>query len=180
LAAASAADVDAALTACHERVDTLVQEVRRTAAQLFDLPLARSTESEPFGLAEDPYWLTEGASPSLIPDPSHLVDRLLPLRLRRARVRGRMIREMNEVVVRNCENLRWAIWRGLDETFRKATAQFEKRLDEVINATRIVIADALARRRNRETDTKAEIDRIVAAISLLAALRGKLEKKDAS
>ena len=178
LAAASAADVDAALTACRERVDTLVQEVRRTAAQLFDMPLARGTESEPFALAEDPYWLTEGASPSLIPDPSRLVDRLLPLRLRRARVRGRMIREMNEVVVRNCENLRWAIWRGLDETFRKATARFDARLDAAISITSGLLNAAVARRRDQSSTVEPEIMRLICAGELLARLEKELDESE--
>ena len=85
----------------------------------------------------------------LIPDPSGLIDHVLPAALRRPRIRARMVKLAEELIVRNAENLRWAILRGLDETFRKATAQFEDRLDETIEATRGVIQDALARRQDQ-------------------------------
>ena len=86
-----------------------------------------------------------------------------------------MIRQANELIVRNAENLRWAILRGLDETFRKATAQFEERLDETIRATRDVIRDALARRRDQSFAVQPEIDRLVEASASLASLREELQ-----
>ena len=148
LVSAFAADAGAALLGCQGRVNALVDRVRRTAAEIFDVPLGLDTEHEAFELGEDPYWVTESTSATLIPDPSRVIDRLLPAKLRRSRLRARMIRQADELIVRNAENLRWAILRGLDETFRKATAQFEERLDETIRATRDVIRDALTRRRD--------------------------------
>ena len=127
-----AADAGAALRGYQDRIDALVDRVRQTAAEIFDVPLGPDTEHEAFELGEDPYWVTESTSATLIPDPSRLIDRLLPAKLRGLRVRAHMIRQADELIVRNAENLRWAVLRGLDETFRKATAQFEKRLDETI------------------------------------------------
>jgi hypothetical protein len=72
--------------------------------------------------------------------------------------------------VRNAENLRWAILRGLDETFRRATARFEERLDETITATRDVIGDAVARRCDRSFAVALELDRLTNAAASLAAL----------
>ncbi len=174
LVSAFAADAGAALHGCEGRVNTLIDRVRRTAAEIFDVPLAPDTEHEAFELGEDPYWVTESTSAKLIPDPSRLIDRLLPARLRRPRLRARMIRQADELIVRNAENLRWAILRGLDETFRKATAQFEERLDETIRATRDVIEDALVRRRDRSFAVQPELDRLAEAAVSLASLRGQL------
>ena len=128
-----------ALRNCKDRVDALVDRVRRTAAEIFNIPLGPETEHEVFELGEDPYWVTDSTRVSLIPDPSGLIDHVLPAALRRPRIRARMVKLADELIVRNAENLRWAILRGLDETFRKATAQFEDRLDETIEATRGVI-----------------------------------------
>ena len=85
-----------------------------------------------------------------------------------------MVRQAEELVIRNAENLRWAIWRGLDDTFRKATAQFEERLDETIATTRDVIKDALARRQDRSFAVQPELDRLAAAATSLASLREEL------
>jgi hypothetical protein len=149
--------------------------VRRTAAEIFDVPLGSDAKHEAFELGEDPYWVTESTRATLIPDPSRLMDRVLPASLHRPRLRARMIRQADELIVRNAENLRWAILRGLDETFRKATTQFEERLDETIRATRDVIRDALARRRDQSFAIQPEIGRLVEASASLASLREELQ-----
>jgi GTP-binding protein EngB required for normal cell division len=175
LVSAFAADAGAALRTCQDRVNALVDCVRQTAAEIFDVPVRPDTEHETFELGEDPYWVTEEPNPSLIPDTSRFIDRLLPASLRRPRLHARMMRQAEELVIRNGENLRWAILRGLDETFRKAVAQFEERLDEAIAATRNVIRDALARRRDEAFSVQPEIDRLVAASKLLAVLHEELK-----
>jgi len=172
---AFAADAGAALLGCQGRVNALVDRVRQTAAEIFDVPWGPDTEHEAFELGEDPYWVTESTSATLIPDPSRLIDRLLPARLRRPRLRARMIHQADELVVRNAENLRWAILRGLDETFRKATAQFEERLDVMIAATRDVIGDAFALRQDQSFAVQPELDRLADAAASLVSLREELQ-----
>jgi GTP-binding protein EngB required for normal cell division len=172
---AFAADAGAALRGCQNRVNALVDRVRRTAAEIFDVPLGPDTEHEAFELGEDPYWVTDSTRATLIPDPSRLMDRLLPATLRRQRMRARMVRQADELIIRNAENLRWAILRGLDETFRKATAQFEQRLDETIGATRGVIRDALARRQDQSFAVQPELDRLAATTASLASLGVELQ-----
>lgn len=172
---AFATDADTALLACQSRIEVLAEDVRRTAAKIFDVALGSTWEQESFELGEDPYWVTEGKYPTLIPDPSRLVDRLLPARLRRARLRARMIWQAGELIVRNAENLRWAILRGLDETFRRTTARLEERLDDTIRSTRGVIRDALDRRKNQSFAVRPELDRLASVTESLAALREELQ-----
>lgn len=175
LVSAFAADTSAALGDCQNRVNALVDSVRKTAARIFNVPLRPDIEHEVFELGEDPYWITESIRATLIPDPSRLIDRLLPAALRRPRLRARMIQQAQDLIVRNGENLRWAILRGLDETFRRAAAQFEERLDETISVTRNVIRDALARRRDRSFAVRPELDRVAAAKASLDSLHAELQ-----
>jgi GTP-binding protein EngB required for normal cell division len=175
LTSAFAADAGAALRSCQDRVNALVDRIRETAAQLFNVPLGPDIKHERFELGEDPYWVTESIGATLIPDPSRLIDRLLPRRLRRSRLRARMIQQAEDLTVRNGENLRWAIVRGLDETFRRAAAQFDERLDETIAVTRNIITDALARRRDQSFAVKPELDHLAAAEASLASLQEELQ-----
>lgn len=172
---AFAAEAGAALDGCQERVKVLVDRVLQTAAEIFDVPLGPGTEYEAFELGEDPYWVTESVRTTLIPDASRLLDPLLPAGLRRRRLRARMNHQVEELVIRNGENLRWAILRGLDETFRKATAQFEEQLDQAIAATRDVIKDALTRRQDKSFAAQPELDRLAAVAGILAGLREELQ-----
>jgi hypothetical protein len=170
LSAAFAAVTLAALSAHQERIDALIDQVRRAAAEAFDVSFVRGIEREPFRLGDDPYWVTDRPGISIVPDVGRLVDRVLPLQLRRTRLRTRMAREADHLVVRNAENLRWAILRGLDDAFRGASLRLEQRLEQAIAATRAVIGDALARRRDRSFAVQPEIDNLASAHSTLAPL----------
>jgi hypothetical protein len=83
---------------------------------------------------------------------------------------ARLVQLAEELIVRNAESLRWAIVRGLDETFRKATVRFEERLDDTIDATRGVIRDALARRQDQSFAVQPELDRLAVATASLTSL----------
>ena len=76
--------------------------------------------------------------------------------------------------MRNAENLSWAIVRGLDDLFRKATAQFEERLEEAMRTTCNVIAEALAQRQVQFFAVQPELDRIAIATGSLAKSCEKL------
>jgi hypothetical protein len=175
LVSAFSADASTALSICQRRIDELVDTVRRTAAEMFNVSFGSDVEQEPFQLGQEPYWVTESAASTLIPDPGRLMDRLLPSALRRARLRARIIRQTGELILRNAENLRWAILRGLDETFRNAAPRFEQQLDDAIRATRGVIDEALARRRDRLFAVEPEVDRLKHTAAALTAIRKELD-----
>jgi hypothetical protein len=178
LSSAVGADTVAALSAHQDRIDALIEQVRHTAAQVFDVALPRGSGREPFQLGQDPYWVTDRLGASLIPDVGRLLDRLLPLRLRHRRMRARLAGQADELVVRNAENLRWAIVRGLDETYRSAAARLDERLEQAISATRGIIKDALARRQDHSFAVRPEIERLASARSALAALlRGLTDRR---
>ena len=85
-----------------------------------------------------------------------------------------MTQMAGDLVVRNGENLRWAIVRGLDDLFRKATTEFEERLEEAMRTTRNVIAEALAQRQVQFFAVQPQLDRIAVATGSLAKSCEKL------
>lgn len=157
-----------------DRLGELVDSVRRSASEIFDVPLSSRREATSFELGEDPYWVTERINTTLIPDPGRLIDRLVPLRARRARLHGRIARQTNELIVRNAENLRWALLRGIEETVMRAADQFEIRLDEAISGTRGIIDAALARRKSHSTENESELATLGRLIDDLTAVRGSI------
>jgi hypothetical protein len=115
-----AVTVDSVLSIQQRRIDGLIDAVRQTATEIFDVPFRQRFESDSFEFGEEPYWVTGHIETGLIPDAGRLIDRLLTKGLRTRRLRLRLIARANELIVRNAENLRWAILRGIDETFGRA------------------------------------------------------------
>jgi len=177
LATAFAGAVDSVLSMHQRQIDGLVDSVRQIAAEIFDVPFRQRFESDSFELGEEPYWVTGSIETGLMPDPSRLVDRFLTKGLRARCRRARLVGQANELIIRNAENLRWAILRGIDETFRRAGQTFEERLDDAIAATRGVIHQALARRRDQLVAVDYDLNRLNCAKHKLAKLQGELAEE---
>jgi GTP-binding protein EngB required for normal cell division len=167
-------DVNAAFAKHQRRFEDLINGVRRAAADIFEIQFYQRAEDSAFELTNDPYWVTQHTHESLIPDPSGLVDRLLPQSVRRARLRDRVVRRTNELVLRNTSNLHWALLQSINDTFRKAGSQFEERLNAAIQATRVVIEATLERRRARSFEVEPEIVRVGEHIAALAICREEI------
>jgi hypothetical protein len=159
------------LSAYQTRSDDLIVAIRRAAAELFDILFRDDIDRDSFALGEDPYWVTEDIAATLIPDPNRLLDRMLPITLRRGRLRARLICNIEQLIVRNAENLRWALFRGFDETFRNAIGHIEERLDDAVSATQSVIERALADRRDRSFASEPEFSHLSGALGSLAEMR---------
>jgi hypothetical protein len=173
-AGAVSADTMAVVTAHQQRIDALIDAIRRTAARIFDVPLWESMDQVTFELIQEPYWMTENLSVRLLPDMSRMIDRWRSAKFRRARQRARMLGQAEELILRNAENLRWALLRGLDETFRAAIPNLEERLDDAVAATKGIIVDAIAQRNDRSFQVEPEAACLRYATVSLDALRAHL------
>jgi ribosome biogenesis GTPase A len=161
------ATANASFLAHQRRSEELLNDVRKNAADIFELDFRSGFEDGWFEFVHDPYWVTKHVREALIPDPSGLVDRLLPGTLRRTRLRDRVLRHTNDLILRNAGSLHWALLQSLRDAFRNASAQFEERLDNAIHATKAVIEATLERRLVRTFEVKPAIVRLD---SLRAAL----------
>jgi GTP-binding protein EngB required for normal cell division len=168
------AETSAVLSSHRQRVDALVESVIRTASSIFDVPFRHAVDQTSFELILEPYWVTQHATMRLIPDPLWIMDRMLPAKVRRARRRAHMIRQADELVVRNAENLRWALLRSIDETFRAAISGLEERLDDAIVATKDVITTAVAQRKDQSFRVEPEVARLAHVATSLEALHVQL------
>lgn len=139
------------------RTDNLVSSVRQTAADLFDVPFREPEPSDAFQLGPEPYWVTQETRTVLVPSPAPLFDRILPAGPRMGRIRRRLGQEIERLVQRNVENLRWATLRGLNETFRRFGAQLDQRLAQSLAVTQGVIEAALERRQARAGEIEPEL-----------------------
>jgi hypothetical protein len=163
--------VDSTLNDHQKRIGTVIDDVRRTAGELFNTPFQTGFEPDSFSLGEEPYWVTEKIQTTLLPDPSGLIDRIVPDHVRMRRRGARILRQADELILRNAENLRWAILRGIDETFRRASLRFEQRLDNAIATTNGIVREALDRRRTSGVAASGELDRLQRKGDLLSDLR---------
>jgi predicted GTPase len=150
----------AAMLGKHQRdADELIGSVRQTAATLLEVPYRAPAGGEAYEARHSPFWV-KGVRPELLDVfPAGVLDRLLPASARRARLQRRLREEIETVVRRNVENLRWATRQNLEDAFRHFGSELDERLSQTLAATRGAMAAALARRHYHSEHIAAEIER---------------------
>lgn len=161
--------IDAALSPHRHQAQQLIDSVRRVAAELFDMPLPALDDIEPFEISRAPYWVTEQVSASLTPLAEGVAIGLLPASLRLTRLKKRMLEQIDGLVLRNVENLRWATRQNIEDTFRRFGTYLDERLAETIESTHGAIRTAYERRQQHA-------DQIAMRAAKLDAVIGQLNE----
>lgn len=153
-------EVEKAITPRQEEVDRLMAKVRKTAADLLDVPYRLPQNEDSFQVTREPYWVTHKWASTFSPDPMGLIERLLPAAARRERWRRALLHEVDQLVVHNTENLRWAMLLSIDETFTRVRWMLDERWAETIAVTLGALRAAMERRRTESHPAEKEIARL--------------------
>lgn len=159
----------------HEkRVSDIMEETRRYAAELFEIPYQSPESESAYVTVREPYWVTHEWSSSLTPIPEGFFDRFLPLPWRRRRMWKRLSARIEDLVVRNVENLRWSTLQNLDTSFRRFASELDERLRLTMEATRGAIHAALEKRRTHSESVAGEVSRLRALLAELEQISSSL------
>ena len=159
-----------------DRADELIEAIRRTAAELFDVPYHAPESGRAFEMVRQPYWVTHKWSSRLSPIPRGLVDRLLPAGVRKRRIQKRLIEQIDSLVISNVENLRWATYQSIDQTFARFGSALDGRLADTTAATHGAIRAAMDRRQQQSEAVSQEVSRLKTAVDELAKVQAALAK----
>jgi GTP-binding protein EngB required for normal cell division len=165
--------IEEALRRHQQRADQLAGAVRRSAAELFAVPFQAPAGAATLELSRRPYWVTQQWESSLSPLPEGWLDRFLPGSVRRSRLLARWTAKVNSLVLRNVENLRWALLQDLDQSFRRFALGLDENLQEIIAGTHGALQAAAVRRKERAETTEPEIARLSSALAELAGIEAK-------
>lgn len=137
------------------RVDELVERVRRTTAELFEVPYHPLDSARVFEFKRQPYWVTHKWDSSFSPIPENWFEHFLPVSMRRKRAIERISERIEDLVMHNVENLRWAALQNVNRSFVRFTSCLDECLEETIAATKGAV-EAACERRTREAETIAQ------------------------
>jgi GTP-binding protein EngB required for normal cell division len=157
-----------------KRADELTESIRKTAAELFDVPYHAPESAVVFETVQDPYWVTHRWTSGLVPMTAGLFNRLLPASIRADRLRKRLLDQVSALAVANVENLRWATFQSIDQTFARFSSALDQSLADTIAATHGAIRAAIARRRQRSETVREEVARLEEASADLERIRTRL------
>lgn len=158
-----------------QQADELIGSVRQAAATLLDVPYYAPLASAAFQMRKIPYWVTASRE-TLGAIPSGLLVRMLPSPLRRRWRRTLIVRQIREIVVRNVENLRWALRQNLEDAIRAFQIDLDDRLASAQHSTEEAIEVGLGRRTEIERDGTEEIAMLTKSAGRLHMIAADLVK----
>ena len=164
-----------ALRPHQERAEELIEMIRRAAAELFEVPYHAPETERAFEMVRRPYWVTHTWITRLNPIPNGVVDKLLPPKTRRRRILKRVNAQISALVLSNVENLRWATYQSINETFRRFGSILDERLVDTITATHGAIRAAMEQRQKQGELVSQKVSRLKTAMHELTRLQEALE-----
>ncbi len=146
-------------THCRE-METLIDRVRRTAADLFEVLCLEAVALDRLEAVREPRVIGHRMVTSFVEEAEVWLARMLPRRWQASRFERQVNETIKYLVARNVEELRWTTRQNLDETLRTFQARMETQLEAVIEGIRGALRAALDRQARREAIGTPEVQRL--------------------
>ncbi len=157
-----------------ERLEALIERLRRSAADLFEVDYHAPEASKAFQRLAKPYWETHNWSSLFSPLSSAAFERFLPARKRRQRLVKRIHEQIILLVQHNVELFRWPLYQNINDSFRRFGALVEARLAETLDATHGAISLALQQRETQGQRVAGKLAQLESALAELSELMAQL------
>jgi hypothetical protein len=144
------------LTPHEERLTHLVETLRHTTADLFQVPYRPLQPEEALEIKRKPYWVLNTWNTEPLPLLQSMDQRL------------------DELVRRNVENIRWSTLQNLTVAFARFAGKVKERLAETVATTQGAMEAARERRRSGGDSVAPEVERLAARLNGIEGLKGEL------
>lgn len=149
------------LTLHQRRCNALIEQVRRTAADIFDIPYqAPAGESAYTAFAPPSTWNTSFLISDMDPLGQRLARKLMSKKFRRNRTVKRLRRQYPALIGQNIEQISWALRQSLDESFRRFDHELREQLKKTVHAAQDAVRIAMNRKMTHLHETAAEETRL--------------------
>lgn len=144
---------------CRE-MEALIDRVRRTAADLFEVPCLEDVALDRLEPVREPRAIGHRFVTSFLEVAETWLFQWLPQSWQAKRFARQWEETINYLVARNVEELRWTTRQNLEETLRRFQVRMETQLEAVIGDIRNALRTALDRQARREAVRIPELRRL--------------------
>jgi GTP-binding protein EngB required for normal cell division len=154
----------------------LIETVRKTAADIFEIGYFESHSQEILDMKHEPFWVTEGWRVNWSPLPENALESVLPRNMRMKRLRKRLLEDIDQIILHNVGNLRWATACNVTDSFYRFGLDMGGKIRKVIESTGGAILAARDKRVQQGDSIEPEQNRISAAVDCLIDIRSGLTR----
>ena len=146
-----------ALAPHEQRTEQLIETLRKTAADLFQVPYRPLHHDNALETARRPYWVLNTWNTEAVPMLKSMDQRL------------------DDLVRRNVENLRWSTMQNVNISFARFATRIKERLEETVAATQGAMKTADLRKKEHGETVAEELCRLEEVAGALETLKVDLE-----
>ncbi|MDE3119394.1 MAG: dynamin family protein [Nitrospirota bacterium] len=155
-------------------VEVLLARIRRTAADIFEVPCLEQVRLDGIDVIREPHVVSRREITSFLEEAIAWTIRWLPPRWQATYLEQRLREDIDYLVTCNMGELRWATQQNLQDAIRAFQVRMETQLSETITAVRTSIRAAVERQQRREAAHEPACQRVDAhrqrVMELLAIL----------
>lgn len=149
-----------ALAPHEHRTKQLIETLRKTAADLFQVPYRPLHSENALETTRKPYWVLNAWNTDAVPMLKSMDQRL------------------EDLVRRNVENLRWSTMQNVNISFARFASRIKERLEETVAATKGAMQMANFRKKQHGKTVTEEVCRLEKIVDTLEKLKINLERTD--
>ncbi len=162
------------LGAHEDKAMEVIETIRKNAMKLMDIPYIPLQGDKGLKMRIKPYWVVNRWDTTLTAISNTVVDTLMPKNILKKKLLKRYIDKLDMLLNSNIENLRWSIFQGIQDTFREFNFDFDRQMEEVINATKGAVEKAIYKRQNQAGKIDEEIEKLNNVIEKLESMKNLL------
>jgi len=157
-----------------EKVNSLAESIRKTAAQLFDISYQPLQHPAVMPSMRQLYWVTQRWDSSFLPIPFGLLEKFLPKRIREARVHKRIKSQIESLVNYNIGRMRLEVQENIENAFAAFARNLDSSMQEIISSIHIALKTAFTRKKDQSATIADEVHELESAAIKLTEVKAKL------
>ncbi|MGB7582543.1 MAG: hypothetical protein WBL85_08870, partial [Sedimentisphaerales bacterium] len=157
-----------------KKVNILAESIRKTAAQLFDISYQPLQHPAVMPSMRDLYWITQKWDTSFLPIPFGLLEKILPKRIREARVHKRIKSQIDDLANYNVGKMRLEVQENIENAYAAFARNLDSSMQEIISSIHIALKTAFTRKKDQSETIADEMRELESAAMKLADIKNKL------
>ncbi len=148
------------LSSHEDKAVEVIESIRQNAMKLMDIPYIPLHGEKGLRMRLKPYWVVNRWDTTLTAISNTIIDMVVGKKFLKKRLVKRFLEKLEILIYSNIENLRWPIYQGVQDTFRKFSFDFDNQMEEVIKATKGVVEKAIEKKRSESGKVTEELEKL--------------------
>ena len=162
------------LSSHEDKAMEVIEIIRKNAMKLMDIPYIPLQGDKGLKMRIKPYWVVNRWDTTLTAISNTVVDTFMPKSMLKNKLLKRYLEKLDMLLNSNIENLRWSIFQGIQDTFREFNFDFDRQMEEVINATKGAVEKAISTKQSKTGKIDEEIEKLDKVINKLENMKNQI------